>query len=101
MADCRPDSIVTIACDLPRISAPFEGDKCRGFQAQRTKRTENVMAQKNAAETQRETRSSERPNLDRQYGNIGISAVAAAVRYQGESKDLSYAAPAPKSDDRS
>jgi len=25
----------------------------------------------------------ERPDLDRRYGKIGISAVAAAVRYQG------------------
>jgi hypothetical protein len=26
-------------------------------------------------------------SLDRRYGKIGISAVAAAVRYQGESRD--------------
>jgi hypothetical protein len=30
------------------------------------------------------TSSGERPDLDRRYGAIGISAVAAAVRYQGE-----------------
>jgi hypothetical protein len=30
--------------------------------------------------------SGERPNLDRRYGEIGISAVAAAVRYQGKLK---------------
>jgi hypothetical protein len=59
------------------------------------------MASKNTAETQRETGSGERPNLDRQYGNIGISAVAAAVRYQGENKNLAYDAAAAKSDDRS
>jgi hypothetical protein len=31
-------------------------------------------------------RASCRERLDRRYGEIGISAVAAAVRYQGESK---------------
>jgi hypothetical protein len=30
--------------------------------------------------------SGERPDLDRCYGKIGISAVAAAVRYQGEAR---------------
>ena len=30
--------------------------------------------------------SGERPDLDRRYGAIGISAVAAAVRYQGEAR---------------
>jgi len=29
--------------------------------------------------------------LHRQYGKIGISAVAAAVRYQGEAKNPAYA----------
>jgi len=29
----------------------------------------------------------ERPNLDQQYGAIGISAVAAAVRYGNDAKD--------------
>lgn len=32
--------------------------------------------------------------LDRSYGEIGISAVAAAVRYQGDAKNPAYA-PAP------
>ena len=31
-------------------------------------------------------RASGRERLDRRYGEIGISAVAAAVRYQGEAK---------------
>jgi hypothetical protein len=34
------------------------------------------------------------PALDARYGQIGISAVAAAVRYQGLTKNLAYA-PAP------
>ncbi len=31
------------------------------------------------------------PALDARYGQIGISAVAAAVRYQGTAKNLAYA----------
>jgi hypothetical protein len=36
----------------------------------------------------------ERAELDPRFGKIGISAVAAAVRYKGESKNSAYA-PAP------
>ena len=35
--------------------------------------------------------STERTALDRCYGQIGISAVAAAVRYQGAAKNPAYA----------
>lgn len=35
--------------------------------------------------------SPERTELDRRYGQIGISAVAAAVRYQGAAKNPAYA----------
>jgi len=35
--------------------------------------------------------SGEKTQLDRRYGQIGISAVAAAVRYQGEAKNPAYA----------
>ena len=38
--------------------------------------------------------SQSRPALDACYGQIGISAVAAAARYQGHAKNLAYA-PAP------
>jgi hypothetical protein len=33
----------------------------------------------------------ERAELDGRFGKIGISAVAAALRYQSESKNLAYA----------
>jgi hypothetical protein len=33
----------------------------------------------------------EQPDLDHRYGAIGISAVAAAVRYQSDSKNPKYA----------
>lgn len=33
----------------------------------------------------------ERPDLGRRYGRIGISAVAAAVRYQSDAKNPAYA----------
>ena len=37
----------------------------------------------------------ERAELDARFGKIGISAVAAALRYQSESKNPAYA-PAPE-----
>jgi hypothetical protein len=39
--------------------------------------------------------------LDRQYGKIGISAVAAAVRYQSDAKNLAYAPVVMQFDERS
>jgi hypothetical protein len=38
-----------------------------------------------------EGRSDGRVNLGERYGEIGISAVAAAVRYQGETRNAAYA----------
>jgi len=38
--------------------------------------------------------------LDRRYGQIGISAVAAAVRYQGTAKNPAYAPVASHWDER-
>ena len=38
------------------------------------------------------------PSLDCRYGKIGISAVAAAMRYQSERKNMAYAPVAPRSD---
>jgi hypothetical protein len=35
-------------------------------------------------------------SLDCRYGEIGISAVAAAVRYQSEPKNMAYAPVAPR-----
>jgi len=40
----------------------------------------------------------EAQNLEVRYGKIGISAVAAAVRYQSEPKNMAYAPVAPRSD---
>jgi len=49
------------------------------------------MPKKTAAKTNENT-SRQVPNLDSRYGQIGISAVAAAVQYKGETKT---SAPAP------
>jgi hypothetical protein len=38
------------------------------------------------------------PSLDCRYGKIGISAVAAAMRYQSEPKNVAYAPVAPRGD---
>ncbi len=56
---------------------------------------------KNTA-SQRAARKASDENLALQlcYGQIGISAVAAAVRYQGGAKNPAYAPVAMKADDR-
>jgi hypothetical protein len=46
----------------------------------------------------RSSSRTERSDLDRRYGQIGISAVAAAVRYQGEARNPVHAPPARKPD---
>jgi hypothetical protein len=39
-------------------------------------------------------------SLDEHYGRIGISAVAAAVRYQSDAKNLAYAPVVSHADER-
>jgi hypothetical protein len=39
-------------------------------------------------------------NLDGRYGKIGISAVAAALQYQSDAKNLAYAPVVPRDDNR-
>ncbi len=41
------------------------------------------------------------PNLDSRYGEIGISAVAAALQYKSEAKNPAYAPVVPRLDQRS
>ncbi len=55
----------------------------------------------NTASRQRAARKTSDENLALQlcYGQIGISAVAAAVRYQGDAKNPAYAPVAMKTDD--
>ena len=50
---------------------------------------------KTPSKTQPEVQS-----LDCRYGEIGISAVAAAMRYQSEPKNMAYAPVAPRADRR-
>jgi len=40
--------------------------------------------------------TSEVPDLDSRYGEIGISAVAAAMRYQSEPRNMAYAPAVPR-----
>jgi len=56
----------------------------------------NTNAEKTISQTVEERRFSverriPRPALDARYGRIGISAVAAAARYQGATKNPAYA----------
>lgn len=46
---------------------------------------------KSTGEERDEGSRRQRNNLDGRYGEIGISAVAAAVRYKGESRNPAYA----------
>jgi hypothetical protein len=48
------------------------------------------MRKNNAAQSNENARCNE-PNLDSRYGEIGISAVAAALQYQSEVKNPAYA----------
>ena len=52
------------------------------------------MAKKTAENTAAAQNSAQHTQLDQRYRQIGISAVAAAVRYQGVAKNPAYA-PAP------
>lgn len=49
------------------------------------------MAKNTAQKSDAAGLSTERTALDSRYGQIGISAVAAAVRYQGAAKNPAYA----------
>lgn len=65
--------------------------------AKPAKKTANKIAQK----TDKSARLADHGTaLDRRYGQIGISAVAAAVRYQGGGKNPAYAPVANRWDDR-
>jgi hypothetical protein len=48
-------------------------------------------AAESAKKTAHKAESTKETALDRRYGAIGISAVAAAARYQGEAKNAAYA----------
>jgi hypothetical protein len=51
-----------------------------------TFKTEDTMKKRTFLSEGYEDRTSGRERLDRRYGEIGISAVAAAMRYQGATK---------------
>jgi hypothetical protein len=55
---------------------------------------------KKAKKTVQYGSENEKTSLDCRYGQIGISAVAAAVRYQGAAKNPAYAPAAIKWTDR-
>lgn len=48
-------------------------------------------AAETATKTEQKADPSKETALDRRYGAIGISAVAAAARYQGDAKNSAYA----------
>lgn len=56
-----------------------------------TAETAKKTAQKTEKTDQAARLSTDRTELDRRYGQIGISAVAAAARYLGAAKNSAYA----------
>lgn len=58
------------------------------------KKTDAKTAQSNSVQSASDESAAQNTALDRRYRQIGISAVAAAVRYQGVAKNPAYA-PAP------
>jgi len=48
-------------------------------------------AAETAKNTEQKAEAAKETALDRRYGAIGISAVAAAARYQGDAKNSAYA----------
>jgi len=58
------------------------------------------MTKNNAAKTLDKSPRNE-PNLDSRYGEIGISAVAAALQYKSVAKNPAYAPVGPQPDPRS
>ncbi len=58
------------------------------------------MTKKNAAQPVQKSPRNE-PNLDSRYGEIGISAVAAALQYKSAAKNPAYAPVVPQPDQRS
>jgi hypothetical protein len=56
------------------------------------------MTKKTAKPSKQNTRREEQ-SLDARYGEIGISAVAAALKFKSESKNPAYAPVAPEMDE--
>jgi hypothetical protein len=59
--------------------------------AEMAKKTNPNIAQSSPAQRAAEENTAQNAGLDRRYRQIGISAVAAAVRYQGVAKNPAYA----------
>jgi hypothetical protein len=75
---------VTIGHELPRNSALLEGQI---NVVQPKDGSENDTMEGMKATEQRQDSQSQHTELDNRYRKIGISAVAAAVRHQGEQDD--------------
>jgi hypothetical protein len=88
-----------IAHDFLRISALLACHLVSVRQDQKTQKTSMELAMKSNSAAQPELQS-EASSLDRRYGKIGISAVAAALPYQSDAKNPAYAPVVPRSDEK-
>lgn len=97
-----PPGNIIIADDLPPISAVLMALRIRVIAHDNgngvSMKDASAATAKKTSQNQRKLRKSADENtaLHRRYGQIGISAVAAAVRYQGSGKNLAYAPVASK-----
>ncbi len=85
-----------------RISAVLGGHlvNCEEEKASEELRsTEKKMSNNNVARGSEHPRRDEQ-DLDSRYGEIGISAVAAALQFKNEAKNPAYAPVVPRPDDR-
>jgi hypothetical protein len=105
----NPAAIATIVHESPPISAPVAVEhseilrtdlknKISTLRVQENQRTPMETSMKKMNATRSENQREEA--LDGRYGKIGISAVAAAVRYQSDAKNPAYAPTAMQDDDR-
>jgi hypothetical protein len=91
---------VTIGHDLLRTSAPLSHHlvDVRPYR-KKTQKTSTEPAMKPKTKTRPDSKRDE-PTLDRRYGKIGISAVAAALPYQSNAKNPADAPVAHRDDER-
>ena len=77
------------------IFCPFPPISQTTLRLNGTFETEETVKQRTFLSEGYANRANEREELDRRYNKIGISAVAAAMRYQGDTKSAE-----PRNDDR-
>ena len=91
----------TICCafrpHFPGISLPRDASQEHQAQINKKPLTERAVSKKNTTPSTQPTSGNE-ADLGSRYGEIGISALAAALKYKSENKNPAYAPASPSSD---